>query len=574
MSEKEILKRETRFVFHLPKNDYRDADYHYVKEQVTFKDNTTEPRAFFIKDYKKRIWCTANNKRNHKEKKEFEDADNLISRMTTESDLARTAAGLLGKPHLANNPASIKDEPYIYGYDIPSTSLIKYASLKRNNFVQSFYSVAVLDIETDPKTDIPIMVTVTMEGKAHCVVISDFLRKVLKPHEKVRSCIDHYLPKYKNLDYKLEIVDDIVDGLKSIFKTANEWAPDFLAVWNVDFDMTRILGVLKLRGVNPIDVICDQSIPRSLRVCRYKQGMTKRVTASGVVKPINPSLQWHSLICTAKFYVIDAMCVYRQLRMAKAEEPSYSLDAILNKKLGTRKLSFEAADKYRGLEWHLFMQANYPVEYIVYNLYDCLGVEELQAKTKDLKSSLPSFAGITDFMKFNSQSTKLRDALFLFGIERNRVIGTAGSVVNDDISTELTDLDDDDDSDDEEESLDPSKYKTLPLKGWIQLLPQNRLIPNGLRCLEDYPNVQTSFRGITCDFDAKSSYPSCIQVGNVSKETCINEVISIDGLSEEKFRELNLSVCLGNANMLEYLQDMCGLPTLEELDELIKRGEL
>lgn len=52
------------------------------------------------------------------------------------------------------------------------------------------------------------------------------------------------------------------------------------------------------------------------------------------------------------------MCVYRQLRMAKAEEPSYSLDAILNKELGSRELKFEQADKYQGLEWHLFMQAN------------------------------------------------------------------------------------------------------------------------------------------------------------------------------------------------------------------------
>lgn len=576
MTEKQIVKRETRFAWHLPKTDYRD-DYHYIKELVTYNDGTTEPRTFFVKDYQRKIWVTASAYRNYRDKREFEDNDKLISRLTTESDLPRTTAGLLDKIHLANNVNAIKAEPYVYGYDIPSTSFIKYTSLRKNDFVQSAYSVAVLDIETDPRTDLPIMITITYKGKAHCSVIKSFLNKVNDPYRKVKEAIGNYLPKYKDIDYTLDICDDIVDGLKTTFKVANEWAPDFLAVWNVDFDMSKILNVLKIRNVNPIDVICDQSVPRNLRVCKYKRGMTKKVTASGVVKPVNPSLQWHTLICTSKFYVIDAMCVYRQLRMAKAEEPSYSLDAILNKELGSRKLTFEQADKYQGLEWHLYMQANYPVEYIVYNLYDCLGIEELDAKTKDLSNSLPSFAGITEFMKFNSQARKLTDAMFLFGIEKGRVIGTASPPNNEDIDEELTGVGEDDEEDDEEEpgeKLDPSKFKTLPLKGWIQLLPQNRLIPNGLKCLSDYPEVNTAFRGITCDFDAKSSYPSCTQAANVSKETCVNEVITITGLDEDIFRELNLSVCLGNANMIEYFTEMFQLPSLEQIDAMIENNEL
>jgi len=63
-------------------------------------------------------------------------------------------------------------------------------------------------------------------------------------------------------------------------------------------------------------------------ISKYK----KKVTASGQVKPINPALQWHTLILTASFYVIDAMCVYRQLRMAAQEEPS-NLNYILQKEL-------------------------------------------------------------------------------------------------------------------------------------------------------------------------------------------------------------------------------------------------
>jgi len=52
MTERQIVKRETRFAWHLPKTDYRE-DYHYVKEQVTYSDGTMEPRAFFIKEYER-----------------------------------------------------------------------------------------------------------------------------------------------------------------------------------------------------------------------------------------------------------------------------------------------------------------------------------------------------------------------------------------------------------------------------------------------------------------------------------------------------------------------------------------
>lgn len=75
---------------------------------------------------------------------------------------------------------------------------------------------------------------------------------------------------------------------------------------------------------------------------------------------------------------------------------------------------------------------------------------------------MPPFAGITDFMKFNSQARKLTDALFLLGIEKGRVIGTAAPPASEDINEELIDVDDGEDDDDEEgEVLDPSKFKTL-----------------------------------------------------------------------------------------------------------------
>ena len=108
--------------------------------------------------------------------------------------------------------------------------------------------------------------------------------------------------------------------------------------------------------------LCDPAVPYQYRVCRYKEGPTKKVTASGQQKPLNPALQWHTLELTASFYVLDAMCVYKRLRMAKQEEPSYALNAILDKELGIRKLSFTEAEQYSGLKWHQVMQQDFKLE--------------------------------------------------------------------------------------------------------------------------------------------------------------------------------------------------------------------
>ncbi len=572
---KEVLKKEVRFSWHLPRNDDRE-DLHFVREDITYKDGTVEPKTYFVKDFKRPIFVTKKSFQNHNDKKEYEDKDRLMCTYAPQSDINKAAAGLLGQPYLINKPDLIKASPYVYGYDITSTSLVKYQSLKRNQFMQSRYSVAGLDIETNPATDEILMVSLTYKRKGKVAIMRRFVNGIADPDARIRAVVKRLLPEYEDLELSLTFHDNEVDMLKDIFQTANEWKPAFLAIWNMDFDISKIMDCLKRHGVNPIDVICDQTIPRKFRICRYKQGAKKKVTASGVVKPVNPSLQWHTLICTSAFYVIDPMCVYRQLRMAGQEEPSYALDAILQKELKKRKLKFDAANKYKRVKWHLFMQENYPVEYVVYNLYDSLSMLELDEKTKDLCSSLPAYSEITDFMKYNSQVRKVSDALFLFALSKNKIIGTAppSDRKNSQYDNELDDKYVEGEDAEEEEELDendPSRYKTLDLKGWIQLLPQNLLLNEGLKCLDEYPLVSTNARGLTCDLDASSSYPSCTLVGNVSKETCVNELIRINGVPEEIFREQNLSICLGDVNMLEYFEVMFQLPAIDELDDEIDK---
>lgn len=572
---KKITKREIRFAWHIPgKDGYRD-DAHYIKEQITYEDGSIEPRTFLLKDFERPIWITKPAFRNHKEKKEFEFTEKLHQYKTTETNKNALVAKSLEQPYNINKPKELKKSPYVYGYDITSTSLIKLKSLIKNKQVQSPYTICTLDIEATPIPDNQmLLITVAMKDKAYTAVVDLFLDKnsEKKHNLEIKKRIDKYIPKYKDFPFEFGYFDTSVQAIKAVFSKVHQWKPDILAVWNMDYDIPFILEELKKAKIDPKYVIADPTIPLPYRLCEYKKGINKKATPTGV-KPLPPSLQWHTLKVTASFYAIDAMCLYRQLRMAKQEEPSYGLDAILKKEKIGEKLKFTEADHLSKKAWHVFMQEKYKYEYVVYNLYDTLCILELDDKTLDMQSKLPAFASLTDFAKFNSNPKKIVDALFLFGLERDRVIGTVGEIAK---PKEMEDIDDDEvlvDYDsydtpneyDEDEEERVEDYQTLDLKNWIQTLPQNNLILSGLRCLADYPNVVTAIRAFIFDADVSSSYPSVTNCCNVSKSTTLTEVIDIIDVDELTFREANLGLIVGDSNIIDYFTVMFNMPDLHDL---------
>ena len=95
------------------------------------------------------------------------------------------------------------------------------------------------------------------------------------------------------------------------------------------------------------------------------------------------------------------------------------------------KLKFKEADGYEGLEWHIFMQRHYPLEYVVYNQFDCIAMELLDERNLDVQMSLPMFAGCSDFQHFNSQPRRSVNALHYFVQKHDHVIGTTASEMKD-----------------------------------------------------------------------------------------------------------------------------------------------
>lgn len=561
MTDKKIVKKEVRYSFHIAEKYGKNPDLHYVKEYITYEDGTSEPRCFLVKDFQRPIWITKKAHQNYEQKREFEKIDETNEYTTTQSNLDRTVARALGKEYLINNKHELYSSPYIYGGNVTSTSYIKYLSLKKNNFIQSKYSVAAFDIETSIETKEIILVSLSthMNGVYHIYLgINPSFINETKIDEKTKAAIDKYIPHMKNYELEIYKAQNEVDMLNKVFEKANSWAPDFLAIWNINYDIPFILERLSYYNIDPTLVLCDKNIPQEYRYCRYRRGTQKKVTASGVIKPVNPASQWHTLYLTARFYVIDAMCAYKHIRNSDPEKPSYSLDSILDIELGRRKIKFEETSKYVGEKWHSVMQKNYKIEYIVYNIYDTIGMLELEEKTNDLSYSLPSSSGISDFDVFNRNPKKNIDAMFIYGLQRGIVPGTVAPRAR---QEEIEETEDEEEFDED----DINNNKTLDLTGWIVTLRQNYLIPNGLQIYDDFPYLKTNIRGLVYDSDVSGAYPNATMTANVSKATTHKEIIDIENIPEVVFRQQNLNIITGKPNSIEYCTEMFNLPNPQDL---------
>jgi hypothetical protein len=574
MTTKEIKAIECKFVIHVPTRTPEKPDIHFVKELIQYTDDTYSSNFRTIKDYKRPYWITNPKYRNHHEKKEWEDIDKLGKFTCTQSSLRYDVATALGTPWSKDSIKALSRSPYLYGSDISSSALIKSQYETKYNNVKFASTVAVYDIETDVEfgTGVIIIGTIIFKNKILTVATKLFMQNFTTPELFVDRAFNKYLGEYKdklNLEYEFRVVNSPVEVVKAIFKQAHIWQPDFLAIWNMDFDIPRTLKAIEDAGMDPKDIMCDPRIPKEFRRCEYKEGRKKKVTASGKITPITPSSQWHTLYCTSSFYVIDAMAVYKRIRTPpNPEEPSYSLEAILNKELNIGKLKFTEADAYRGLKWHQVMQTKYKAEYIVYNMFDCLSMLELDLKTKDLSHTFLTYAGITEFEKYTSNPKKIHDELHGFCLENNLVISASGSTPQGEVTEELINILEDDESEEEEIAA----LETLSLAGWIITLPAHLTEDNGLQVIEENPTLKTNMRGFVFDSDATAAYPSATIACNVSKSTTKCELSVIEGIDPYVFKMQNINlVSSGNINALEYCTEMFNFPTLDVLLEEFKK---
>lgn len=489
-----IKSIECRFAIYCKPPEGSKDDLHIVKEVIHTNDGRTIPNLRIWKNYNRPFWVTRKAYQNHESKKEWELKSRLVEYKSTQSELIPSIARAIGQPWLANDRRNsirrISRTPFLYGADILSTAHLKREYMEKFPDTVTPYTVAVYDTETDVVrgTEEIVMATVSCGSKVSTTVQKAFVNGINNVQEKLQILLKKHLGsvpiKNKNgeeelvdilskrkINWEIEIVDTEIDVVLRSMAKAHEWKPDFLAIWNMDFDIPKTVQAIRKAGMNPEDVFSDPIVPKEYRFFNYKQGPSQKVTASGKVTPIKPAARWHTVFCPSSFYIIDAMCAYRHIRTGQPEESSYSLDFILKKYNKGGKLKFKEADDKVGLGWHQYMQKNHPLEYMIYNVWDCVSMEELDEDIKDLQLSLPSMSGCSDFENFKSQPRRVVDDLHFFVQKHDRVIGTT--------------------SDEMDEDFDDM---TVGLKDWIVMLPAHLVADNGLKCIEEYPDLVTNIR--------------------------------------------------------------------------------
>lgn len=523
---KDIVGKECRFV--VPMKTTSGPDKYFIKEILHYSDGTREPNTRTIQGIKRPYWIVKPEHRNFYQKKEWIDEDLCDKYMCYQKDLLKEL-----KMHTGISARTLKDvksSPYIYGADILPESIIKRMYRTKYPDTISPYTVATLDSETDMvgKREETIITTVCFGDTGYIFVSKTWYKNTIDPESHIDKAIRKYLPaiiEHGKVEYIM--TDNEFDTWVQTFKKLHTLKPDFVSLWNMMYDIEMCNQACKRANVDPKHLYSDPSLPTHEKSYWLKKGQEQKLSDSGKLTPIPWHRQWHTIITPASFYFVDAACMYSITRVAKGKiVGGMGLDNILKRELKTGKLEFAEADMYSGLRWHQYMQENYPSEYTAYALYDVLGLLDLDKKTKDLSNTIGVFSKDSPFDIYPSLPKRLSVTLDEFISKQGKVLGSVGNF-------------------DKQESLLPKHMQgltSLKAEEWIALLPTDLVLDEGIKIIEEDPNMKTRWRAFVGDLDCISSYPSDIGACNISKETQYSEVSAYEGgdLIRLKWNHINL----------------------------------
>ena len=547
---KKILSRECRFAVYVPPQNFHDHDLHVVKEVLHLEDNTSVPNLRHVWNYQRPYWIVKKGQQKFEQYIDYIEEDKCQKFFSNQTQLVSKIGNKVGIKSQRAGLRDVCESPYVFGADIKSTACIKKDYKLKYPNINTEFTVAVFDIETDMihGTDESIMATLSFGNKCLTVVKKSFIDGIVDVEKKLRIVLDKYIGnivKERNIEVEFVFVDSEIETFSKCFERAHKLKPDFMSIWNQKFDIGKFITACENAQVDPAQIICDPDVPDEYKFFKFKIGPSQKRTAKGLVMPIKPAAQWHTAFFPASFYIMDSMCAYKHTRAGKQEESSYSLDAILKKNGLSGKLSFEEANDYTGAAWHIFMQKNYPLEYIIYNIYDCIGLEILEEKIKDLRVVIQQFSDTSDFEDFKSQPRRKCDELHWFFLENGFVIGTTNNNLHGDM-----------------------EKKIMGREGWIITLANALVSKYGIKNIRENPDLVTTVFAHVGDLDVAASYPNGEVAFNISRRTTVRELCQIFGIPEHEVRMQNMGLSAGYVNSLEYAISMHNAPRPHTLLEL------
>lgn len=546
------IKREFVHAIHAVNNKNKEDDALFVKEILHNSDGKIRRSFRRIDNYQRDFYITKKEFQDHTQKKEFEYLNKLDKHQSNQTQLAKAMfkaiKGYSSKGYV--NKTEISSDPFIYGTDVNTPVLLANEYRVRYPNLSSDSTLAVLDYETDVLngTDLIISGVLSMKNNLHIAVTKEFLGNLASTaKEDIINALNLHLKEYM-IDRKINnpiitICDTPAKVVLALMKSAHQWQPDFIGIWNIEFDVKKMLQALELEHIDPAQVFSDPTVPNEFKFCKWREASAFKMTSSGKRTPIHPADRWHSFTAPSSFQFICLMSLFKFIRSRDQQRPKYKLDAILNEFLNLGKLRFKSVpDNIVELEWHKVMQRHHKIEYMVYMAFDGIGCELLDEKTNDVSRSLRATLGVSELTDLKHNPKRLIDDKHFTLLEDGKVIGSTSG-----------------DMRDEFDSLTPS------INDWICTLPSELEHRMGRRLITEYPLLDTNITAHAFDVDIISAYPTSEIVLNVSKTTRYLELCKIDGLNTSQTRAIGINLTNVNANALSLAQTCYGFPSLNDL---------
>lgn len=544
-----------------------------ISEILHYEDGTKVPNVRYLDNPKRPFYITKSGFRNHTDKKEFEDIRKLDKYQAPDSDMWKQIYKIINNTRTAPmrlDIRTLKENPYIYLADQDVQVFIKHSYRKAfsESGVQSTPpTVGFFDIERTIDTGELCVLSVTHENKIYTGIYRKFCKKpdgteidlntITKMYEKyITPVIEKEVETHPTINVvgrfpitpEFKFFDSEMEMLRWVLSKYHENKTSFIGVWNIDFDIPRILQLLQKEGVAPEDLFIHPEVPSQYRKVHYAFDKQTADKANAHIADY-----WHWFHTPGYTQFLDSMALFAKIRKGGQKEVSYSLDAILKKNGFGGKLKFDHLshlDNVSREDWHRIMVKDHFAEYILYNMIDVIALQLMEWYLNDI-NSMNILSDNTPIEKYSKETRKLVTDYATRWIDKGYALGVSKSNM-----------------------LNPwDKY--YPAVGGA-VLSLNKVADIGIKPFYDYQSATTRVHVFVNDEDFSSIYPTAINAFNISKDTKLFTVVGIigDWVKYSGYEAVEIyfsSIRNQKEECIRIGKDFYNLPGFEEMELLIEK---
>lgn len=399
----------------------KSKDAVIVRERIKHDDGSIVPNTKLYVNPKRSFYITKKKYQTYKFKPEYEYVNRLDRYVVPNIDLYRKLAEIQGI-HGHPKAAKIFKSPYIFGADVGIEALIKmkYLDDYPNTTIQPV--VGFFDIEVSIDTGEIILISYICGNKVYTAVLDHFLYKdvgrgkdrvKVTKDELLKHCyteLDQYVTKY-GLTIEIEVFPREMDLITWIFAIIDKVKADFIGIWNMNYDIPKVLERIRHHNRNAAKIFSSTDIPKDYAYLRYHEDKRSEVA--------HFTLKWHWLYSTCCSQFVDSMGLYSQCRRTAGFRSSYTLDNVLYDELKLNKMPLEGKS-------HTIAQRHHFMDYVAYNIFDVIGLNIVELKNRDMLS-LVTLSGPSPVDKFATQTVRVTNDMYWDLIKKGMILSSKSS---------------------------------------------------------------------------------------------------------------------------------------------------